>query len=66
MNKYIIPVYNVDYDKVVIKTYWARSLHECQEKIMNEHDCYDLEWDEFVNEMYEEYRFGKIIDTEEL
>ncbi len=66
MNEYIIPIYNKNSEKVFIKKYLARSLSNCKDKVMEDFQCYDLDWDDFVDEMSNEYVFGKIQDIEEL
>lgn len=66
MNEYIIPIYNKDSEKVYIKKYLARSFNDCKDKIMEDFQNYDLDWDDFIDEMNDEYVFGNIKDIEEL
>lgn len=74
MNKYIIPICDIDNGKVWIKTIIAKSNSACQEKIMEELiDLYDMEdttssYREFVKLADSNYNIliGEIIDIETL
>lgn len=74
MNKYIIPICDIDNGKVWIETIIAKSNSACQEKIMEELiDLYDMEdttssYREFVKLADSNYNIliGDIKDTEEL
>ena len=74
MNKYIIPICDIDNGKVWIKTIIAKSNSACQEKIIEELiDLYDIEdttssYREFVKLADSNYNIliGDIKDTEEL
>ena len=74
MNKYIIPICDIDNGKVWIKTIIAKSNSACQEKIIEELiDLYDMEdttssYREFVKLADSNYNIliGDIKDTEEL
>lgn len=74
MNKYIIPICDINSGKVWIKTIIAKSNSACQEKIMEELiDLYDMEdttssYREFVKLADSNYNIliGDIKDTEEL
>ena len=74
MNKYIIPICDIDRSKVWTKTVIAKSNSACQEKLMAELiDLYDMEdsatsYREFVKLADSNYNIllGDIKDTEEL
>lgn len=74
MNKYIIPICDIDRGKVWIKTVIAKSNSACQEKLMAELiDLYDMEdtatsYREFIKLADSKYNIliGDIKDTEEL
>lgn len=74
MNKYIIPICDIDRSKVWIMTVIAKTNSACQEKVMaNLIDMYDMEdkasnYREFVKLADSEYNIliGDIKDTEEL
>lgn len=74
MNKYIIPICDINSGKVWIKTVIAKSNSACQEKIMEELiDLYDMEdttssYREFVKLADSNYNIliGDIKDIEEL
>lgn len=74
MNKYIIPICDIDGGKVWIKTVVAKSNSACQEKIIRElTDMFDMEdtatnYREFVKLADSKYNIliGEIKDTEEI
>lgn len=74
MNKYIIPICDIDRGKVWIKTVVTKSNSACQEKLMAELiDLYDMEdtatsYREFIKLADSKYNIliGDIKDTEEL
>lgn len=73
MNKYIIPICDIDRSKVWIKTILAKSNSACQEKLMTELiELYDMEdansYREFVQLADSKYNIliGDIKDIEEL
>lgn len=74
MNKYIIPICDIDRGKVWIKIVMAKSNSACQEKLMAELiDLYDMEdtatsYREFIKLADSKYNIliGDIKDTEEL
>lgn len=74
MNKYIVPICDINAGDIWIKTVMARSISECQEKIMEELiDCYDMEnnfsnyreFIEFIDSNYD-ILIGDIKDIDEL
>lgn len=72
MNKYIIPVCDLVEEKIGIYTYSARSISDCQDKIMREFsDHYDedfTDYREFIKIMNKKYDYsiGEVIDVETL
>lgn len=72
MNKYIIPVCDLIDADIWINTYSARSISDCQDKIMSEFsDTYDenfVDYREFLSIMDKKYNYsiGEIIDIETL
>lgn len=74
MNKYIIPICDIDTSKIWTKTIIAKSNSACQEKLMEELiEIYDMEdiatsYREFVKLADSKYNIliGDIKDTEEL
>ena len=72
MNKYIIPVCDLVGATIWINKYSARSISECQDKIMREFsETYDedfTDYREFLGIMDEKYNYsiGEIIDIETL
>lgn len=74
MNKYIIPICDIEAGDIWIKTIIARSNSDCQEKIIEELiDLYDIEdntssYREFVEFVDTKYNIliGDIKDIEEL
>lgn len=74
MNKYIIPICDLDSNRVWIKTIVARSNADCQEKLIEELiELYDIDdntsnYKEFVKLADTEYNIliGNIKDIEEL
>lgn len=72
MNKYIIPVCNLIDANIWIDKYSARSISECQDKIMREfsdtYNEYFSDYEEFLDIMDKKYNYsiGEIIDIETL
>ena len=72
MNKYIIPVCNLIDADIWIDKYSARSISECQDKIMREfsdtYNEYFSNYEEFLDIMDKKYNYsiGEIIDIETL
>lgn len=72
MNKYIIPVCNLIDANIWIDKYSARSISECQDKIMREfsdtYNEYFSNYEEFLDIMDKKYNYsiGEIIDIETL
>lgn len=72
MNKYIIPVCDLVNADIWINKYSARSLSDCQDKIMKEFsEIYNedfTDYREFLDIMDEKYNYaiGEIIDIETL
>ena len=72
MNKYIIPVCDLISANIWLNKYSARSISECQDKIMREFsETYDedfTDYREFLGIMDEKYNYsiGEIIDIETL
>lgn len=74
MNKYIIPICDIENSKVYIKLIIAKSTSECQEKLMsyliNTYNIDDtsLNYREFINLIDTKYNIlvGKITDSEEI
>lgn len=70
MNKYIIPICNLVSADIWIKKYSARSIIDCQDKIMREFsETYDedfTDYREFLSVMDKKYDYsiGSIIDVE--
>ncbi len=70
MNKYIVPVCDLIDANIWLNKYSARSISDCQEKMMREFsDAYDedfTDFREFLNIMDKKYNFsiGEIIDIE--
>ena len=72
MNKYIIPVCDLINADIWIDEYSARSISDCQDKIMREFsEVYDedfTDYREFLDVMDKKYNYsiGEIIDIETL
>ncbi len=72
MNKYIVPICDLVEADIWISKYSARSLSDCQDKIMREFsESYDedfSDYQEFLDIMDKKYNcsIGEIIDTETL
>ena len=72
MNKYIIPVCDLISANIWLDKYSARSISECQDKIMREFsEAYNedfTDYREFLSIMDEKYNYsiGEIIDIETL
>ena len=74
MNKYIIPICDIENSKVYIKTIIAKSNLECQEKLtlylIDTYNINDtsLNYREFINLIDAKYNIlvGKITDSEEI
>ena len=72
MNKYIIPVCDLVSANIWLDKYSARSISECQDKIMREFSeiCNEdfTDYREFLDIMDEKYNYsiGEIIDIETL
>lgn len=72
MNKYIIPVCDLVDANIWIDRYFARSISDCQEKIMRkfseEYDEDFTDYREFLDIMDKKYNYsiGEIIDTDTL
>lgn len=72
MNKYIIPVCDLISANIWLNKYSARSISECQDKIMREFsEAYNedfTDYREFLGIMDEKYNYsiGEIIDIETL
>lgn len=72
MNKYIIPVCDLISANIWLNKYSARSISECQDKIMREFsEAYNedfTDYREFLSIMDEKYNYsiGEIIDIETL
>ena len=72
MNKYIIPICDLISATIWINKYSARSISECQDKIMREFSevCNEdfTDYREFLGIMDEKYNYsiGEIIDIETL
>lgn len=72
MNKYIIPVCDLISAEICIDKYSARSISDCQDKIMRKYsDMYDedfTDYREFLDIMDKKYNLsiGEIIDIETL
>lgn len=72
MNRYIIPVCNLIDANIWIDKYSARSISECQDKIMREfsdaYNEYFSNYEEFLDIMDKKYNYsiGEIIDIETL
>lgn len=72
MNRYIIPICDMYSEQIWIETISARSINECQEKIMqsiiNQYNFDDYDsWNEFVQDMDDkEILIGEIKDIETL
>ena len=72
MNKYIIPICDLVSANVWLDKYSARSISECQDKIMREFSeiCNEdfTDYREFLDIMDEKYNYsiGEIIDIETL
>ena len=70
MNKYILPVCDLVGTNIWINNYSARSISDCQDKIMREFsDIYDedfTDYREFLDIMDKKYNYsiGEIIDIE--
>lgn len=67
MNKYIIPICDIQESKVYNLIISARSLSDCQDRVMAKFDDYSDEWKEFIkNKDGEDILIGEIKDIEEL
>lgn len=67
MNKYIIPICNIQESEVYNLIISARSLNDCQDRIMAKFNDYSDEWKDFVKNMdNEDVLIGEIKDIEEL
>lgn len=72
MNKYIVPVCDLVEGIIEIKRYLARSISECEDKIIDEYtNIYDIifeDYSDFVNIMNSKYdiAIGDITDIETL
>lgn len=69
MNKYIIPVCFIEYDIVLNETIIAKSILDCQDKLMERYSDYSSEFSyrDFVNELKDNnILIGEITDIEEL
>lgn len=64
MNKYVVPYYN---NKMGIHVLLARSIKDCQDKLIELYDSPALDWQEFVEECkMRKIEFGQITDIDEL
>lgn len=73
MNKYIIPICNLISSEIKIKKISARSILDCQDKIIEYFsekfdENFNDDYKEFVNKINEQYDYaiGDIIDIETL
>lgn len=72
MNKYIVPICDLYSEQVWTEVFSARSINECQEKIIRSIiDQYDFDepdsWESFIEDMNEhEILIGEIKDIETL
>ena len=67
MNKYIIPVCNLEDYNVYNIVITATSYSDCQERLMAKFDDYSEDYEEFLDSMYDKgYLFGDITDIETL
>lgn len=69
MNKYIIPVCNINESDIYNLVIVARSNSDCQDKIMEKFSDYSdsLEYHEFLSDLdKQDILIGKITDIEEL
>jgi hypothetical protein len=67
MNKYIIPICDIQESKVYNLIISARSLSDCQDRVMAKFNDYSDEWKEFVKNMDNiDILIGEIKDIEEL
>lgn len=69
MNKYIIPYCDIENSNVGNLVIMARSLAECEEKIMDKYEEYSDsdDWNTFINDLDKQnILIGKITDIEEL
>jgi len=69
MNKYIIPVCDINESEVYNLVINANSNSDCQDKIMNKFSDYSdsLEYHEFISDLdQQDILIGKITDIEEL
>lgn len=69
MNKYIIPYCDIESSNVGNLVIIARSLAECEEKIMDKYEEYSDsdDWNTFINDLDKQnILIGKITDIEEL
>lgn len=67
MNKYIVPVCDIDAEQIKLECVSAVSIQDCKEEIMNRYDSDALEWDDFVDDLRNSnFIIGKITDIDEL
>lgn len=69
MNKYVIPICDLNENKVYNKTIMANSYNACEEKLMDEFSEYStaLDFHEFVKDLdNQDIIIGQIMDIEEL
>lgn len=72
MNKYIVPICDLVAEDIWVNKYSARSISDCQDKIMREFsDTYDEDFTDYreflgiMNKKYD-YLIGNILDIETL
>ena len=70
MNKYIIPVCNIDNNDIWIEVIYATSIEDCQDKFMERYSDYasSTDWEEFLTDLFvdSDTIVGTIKDIEEL
>lgn len=69
MNKYIVPICDLNENRVYNKTIIANSYNACEDKLMESFSEYSnaLEFHEFIKDLdKQDILIGKIIDVEEL
>ena len=69
MNKYIIPICDIDSETIKLERVSAVSIQDCKDELMDKYSDYSsaLEWDEFVDDMRNDnFIIGDITDIEEL
>lgn len=69
MNKYIIPICDIDAETIKLECVSAVSIQDCKDELMDKYSDYScaLDWDEFVDDMRNDnFIIGAITDIEEL